>query len=99
MTALQRVVDLLDEEAAARAREDGLNASGYLDLLDTPPESTGTTQDLMLTRIVPAIYERYWRPALGRVALGLTGPGMAEEMRIARLTELAGHSGEPRGGF
>jgi SAM-dependent methyltransferase len=39
----------------------------------------------MLTRIVPAIYERYWRPALGRVALGLTGPGMAEEMRIARL--------------
>jgi SAM-dependent methyltransferase len=83
--AFDRVVALLDEEAATTAREDGLNSSGYLDLLDAPPESTGTTQDLMLTRIVPAIYERYWRPALGRVALGLTGPGMAEEMRIARL--------------
>lgn len=85
MEAFDRVVALLDEEAATKAREDGLNSSGYLDLLDAAPESTGTTQDLMLTRIVPAIYERYWRPALGRVALGLTGPGMAEEMRIARL--------------
>jgi SAM-dependent methyltransferase len=85
LKAVERVVGLLDEEAVARARKDGLNASGYLDLLDAAPESTGTTQDLMLTRIVPAIYERYWRPALGRVALGLTGPGMAEEMRIARL--------------
>ena len=40
----------------------------------------------MVTRLVPAIYERYWRPALGRrVFKGVTGPGMAEEMRIARL--------------
>ena len=39
----------------------------------------------MVTRLVPAIYERYWRPALGRVAKGITGPGMAEEIRIARL--------------
>jgi ubiquinone/menaquinone biosynthesis C-methylase UbiE len=39
----------------------------------------------MVTRLVPAIYERYWRPALGRVAKGVTGPGMAEEIRIARL--------------
>ena len=39
----------------------------------------------MVTRLVPAIYERYWRPALGRVAKGVTGPGMAEEVRIARL--------------
>ena len=39
----------------------------------------------MVTRLVPAIYERYWRPALGRVFKGVTGPGMAEEIRIARL--------------
>ena len=39
----------------------------------------------MVTRVVPAIYERYWRPALGRVFKGVTGPGMAEEIRIARL--------------
>lgn len=83
--ALERLTALLDDRAALAARERGLAPGGYLDLLDEVPESTGRTQDLMLTRFVPAIYERYWRPALGRVALGLTGPGMAEEMRIARL--------------
>jgi SAM-dependent methyltransferase len=59
---------------------------GYIDLL--PPEglpSTGLTQNLMLTSVVPEIYERWWRPALGRVAKGVFGPGMAEERRIARL--------------
>ena len=66
-------------------RERGLNDAGYLDLLERELESTGPTQDLMVTRLVPAIYERYWRPALGRVVKGVTGPGMAEEMRIARL--------------
>jgi ubiquinone/menaquinone biosynthesis C-methylase UbiE len=57
----------------------------YLDLLDEDLESTGRTQDLMRTSFVPQIYERYWRPALGRVAKGIQGPGMAEEIRIARL--------------
>jgi SAM-dependent methyltransferase len=70
-------------EPAARPRP--LNEAGYLDLLDTQPQSTGVAQDLMVTRLVPAIYERYWRPALGRVVKGITGPGMAEEIRIARL--------------
>ena len=64
---------------------DGRLADGYLDLLEDEVPSTGPTQDLMLTRIVPAIYERWWRPGLARVAKGLTGPGMAEEVRIARL--------------
>jgi len=82
--ALARVRELLTEEAAARA-DQGLNDAGYLDLLETELVSTGLTQDLMVTRLVPAIYERYWRPALGRVAKGLMGPGMAEEIRIARL--------------
>jgi ubiquinone/menaquinone biosynthesis C-methylase UbiE len=59
---------------------------GYLDLVgDRSPRSTGPAQDLMLTGIVPAIYERWWRPALGRIAKGVFGPGMAEERRIARL--------------
>jgi SAM-dependent methyltransferase len=81
-TALARARELLRDPAAAAA---GLNEHGYVDLLERPLDSTGVTQDLMLSRFVPAIYERYWRPALGRVAKGLTGPGMAEEMRIARL--------------
>jgi SAM-dependent methyltransferase len=59
---------------------------GYLDLIGTSaPESTGFTQDLMLTGVVPRIYERWWRPALGRVAKGVMGPGMEDEHRIARL--------------
>jgi SAM-dependent methyltransferase len=79
--ALGRTTALLTE----RATERGLNDAGYLDLLERELESTGATQDLMVTRIVPAIYERYWRPALGRLFKGVTGPGMAEEIRIARL--------------
>jgi SAM-dependent methyltransferase len=73
---------LADELRAAEVPTGG----GYVDLL--PPEglpSTGLTQNLMLTRVVPEIYERWWRPALGRVAKGVFGPGMAEEKRIARL--------------
>jgi SAM-dependent methyltransferase len=68
-------------------REHGLRApAGYLDLL--PPDglpSTGRAQDFMVSRLVPRVYERWWRPALGRIAKGAFGPGMAEERRIARL--------------
>ena len=78
---LERMRSLLEDEVADREA----NAAGYLDLLGGELESTGFTQDLMVTRLVPAIYERYWRPALGRVFKGATGPGMAEEVRIARL--------------
>jgi SAM-dependent methyltransferase len=38
----------------------------------------------MRSWIVPRIYERWWRPSLGRIAKGVFGPGMAEEYRIAR---------------
>jgi SAM-dependent methyltransferase len=83
-SALERARALLLPELAGRAREVGSGA-GYLDLIEGDLPSTGPTQDLMTTRLVPMIYERYWRPALGRVAKGLTGPGMDEEVRIARL--------------
>ena len=39
----------------------------------------------MLTGVVPRVYERWWRPALGRMFKGLLGPGMKDEHRIARL--------------
>lgn len=82
--ARERTLALLTDEARARAEIEG---GGYLGLLGpgSAPESTGATQDLMLTRIVPLVYERWWRPGLGRIFKGLTGPGMEEEMRIARL--------------
>ena len=83
MNGAARAHALLTDELRA---EGPPGNNGYIDLL--PPEglpSTGLTQNLMLTRAVPEIYERWWRPALGRVAKGVFGPGMAEERRIARL--------------
>jgi SAM-dependent methyltransferase len=74
---------LLADELRA---SEGATSNGYIDLL--PSEglpSTGLTQNLMLSRVVPEVYEGWWRPALGRVAKGVFGPGMAEERRIARL--------------
>ena len=81
--ALDRALALLSPEA----RRDGrLARGGYLDLIGpSAPESTGLAQDLMVGRIVPTIYERWWRPAMGRIVKGVMGPGMAEEHRIARL--------------
>jgi SAM-dependent methyltransferase len=83
--ALDRLRELFDPALTDAAAGPRLNEAGYVDLLDRDLDSTGATQDLMVTRLVPAIYERYWRPALGRLAKGAMGPGMAEEMRIARL--------------
>jgi SAM-dependent methyltransferase len=81
---MQRVLPLLVPEAHRRAEQLPPDAP-YLDLLEADLDSTGPTQDLMRTTFVPRIYERYWRPALGRVVKGIQGPGMAEEIRIARL--------------
>ena len=81
--AIERALPLLDP-GARPAKPDV--SQGYLDLLGgEEPASTGPAQDLMLSGIVPAVYERWWRPALGRLAKGLFGPGMADEHRIARL--------------
>ena len=80
---LERALPLLEPEARAAG---SLAPGGYFDLLGPePPRSTGLAQDLMLTGVVPRIYERWWRPALGRVAKGVFGPGMPDEHRIARL--------------
>jgi SAM-dependent methyltransferase len=81
--AVARAAALLEprlREARPRLRDGYLQTDG-----GHSPRSTGPAQDLMLTGIIPAIYERWWRPALGRIAKGAFGPGMAEERRIARL--------------
>lgn len=81
-TARERAIALMREPHRERAAAGG---GPYIDLLPAEPESTGPAQRLMLTRAVPVIYERWWRPALGRVFKGVTGPPMSEEVRIARL--------------
>jgi ubiquinone/menaquinone biosynthesis C-methylase UbiE len=82
LNALDRARPLLTPAARDEARE----VDGYLDVLGSANhDSPGMAQNFMLTSVVPQIYERYWRPALGRVAKGAFGPGMNEEKRIARL--------------
>src|SRR5262245_1363128 len=83
-SAIGRARELM-KKAAVRDVGREAEGHGYLDRLGEDLESTGVTQDLMMTRLVPAIYERYWRPALARAIKGFTGPGMPEEVRIARL--------------
>ncbi len=80
---LERALALLEPGARAPER---VTPGGYLDLLDAGgPASTGAVQDLMLTGLVPRIYERWWRPPLARIAKGVLGPGTRDEQRIARL--------------
>jgi SAM-dependent methyltransferase len=80
----ERVADLLSP-GAAPALDGGRSADGYLDLLgDDSPPSAGPAQDLMLSRLLPMIYEGWWRPALGRLAKGVRGPSMGDEVAIAQ---------------
>jgi SAM-dependent methyltransferase len=83
-TALGRLEQLLETPAESR--------EGFLDLLGTADQAgppTGITQRLMRTTLLPQVYERYWRPALGRAFKGPAGPSMAGEVRLAvRLLEL-----------
>lgn len=79
-TAQDRLLDLLKA-----GDEPGRNAD-LIDLLGESAQAgppTGLAQRLMRTSLVPTIYEHYWRPALGRVAKGLSGPSMAGEVAIA----------------
>jgi ubiquinone/menaquinone biosynthesis C-methylase UbiE len=79
--AVERLLPLLKPELRA-----GVDLSrGYVDVLQGDLEQPGLVGDLMQAGAVSRIYERWWRPALGRVAKGVSGPGMAEEKRIARL--------------
>ncbi|HEU4974643.1 MAG TPA: methyltransferase domain-containing protein [Baekduia sp.] len=81
--ALARTLPLLRPELRPASP---VAPDGYLDLLggDAPP-AEGAAQRLMRTRALPAVYERWWRPAWGRVLKGALGGGMRDEHRIARL--------------
>lgn len=58
---------------------------GYLDLLDgRQPVTTGVLGALMRTKLVPSVYERWWRPILGQAVKGPFGPTTAGEFRLAR---------------
>jgi SAM-dependent methyltransferase len=82
--AIGRALPLLDAEARP-ARPDV--SQGYLDLLGgrATARPAGAVPRLMLTRALPVVYERWWRPAWGRVLRGALAGGMRDEHRIARL--------------
>lgn len=64
--------------------------AGYLDLLSELPPAVSFAGNLMRSRLVPMIYERWWRPALSQLAKGITGPRMSQEAEIAsELLELS----------
>jgi SAM-dependent methyltransferase len=66
--------------------EDPVEVGDYVDMLGDVEQagpSTGIAQRLMRTSLVPTIYERYWRPALGALVKGFNGPTMAGEHRFA----------------
>jgi SAM-dependent methyltransferase len=59
-------------------------AHGYLDLLgQRNPTGAHPGQRLMLSRVLPLVYRRLWRPLGARLLMGLTGPDTAEEHRMA----------------
>jgi SAM-dependent methyltransferase len=79
-SATERLLGLLDP-----APTEASSAAGYLDLIgDHPRQPTGLAETLMRTPFVPAIYERWWRPGLARLAMGPGGPDTAAEYALAR---------------
>jgi SAM-dependent methyltransferase len=57
---------------------------GFLDLLGKrDPTGAHPGQRLMLSRMLPLIYQRLWRPLGGRILMGMTGPGTRDEHRMA----------------
>ena len=83
MSAVERALPLFRPEYLA---EPGLERrDGYLDAVGHDLAQEGIARELMQTSALSTVYERWWRPALGRAAKGLLGPGMADERRIARL--------------
>ena len=65
--------------------------AGYLDLLgEERVAGSHPGQQLMESTGLALIYERLWRPVLGRLLMGAMGPGMGDERRIAaEMLELA----------
>jgi SAM-dependent methyltransferase len=83
VSAAERALPLFRPEYVA---ETGIpRRDGYLDVVVRDLGQEGLARELMQSTVLSTVYERWWRPALGRVAKGALGPGMADEHRIARL--------------
>jgi SAM-dependent methyltransferase len=78
MSGTTQVEDLLTGVESADGRD------GFLDTLgERDPIISRPAHQLFRKRAFLRIYERLWRPTIARLSLGLTGPRVAEEQRIA----------------
>lgn len=79
--ALDRALESFEPDLRPASPDVG---KGYLDLLgDDDPTGRGPGQRLMVSRALPLIYERLWRPLGGRLLMGALGPDMEGERRLA----------------
>jgi SAM-dependent methyltransferase len=79
--AIARALDLFSAPLPSEAID---VERGYLDLLGKrDPTGDHFGQRLMVSRVLPLVYQRFWRPFGVRLLMGLTGPGTEEEHRMA----------------
>jgi 2-polyprenyl-3-methyl-5-hydroxy-6-metoxy-1,4-benzoquinol methylase len=78
--AISRTRELLDASHRDRELDPAL---GYLDLLDSRDRAQSPVMFAMHFPLVTKIYERWWRPGLGKVMKGFGGPSMQAEYEIA----------------
>jgi SAM-dependent methyltransferase len=77
-------LEALELFEADRRPEEPDPEPGYLDLLgESDPTGGGLGQRLMASRLLPLVYQRFWRPVGARFLMGVTGPGAEDERRIA----------------
>ncbi len=88
------ILEALELFEADRRPEETDAGRGYLDLLgERDPTGGGLGQRLMVSRLLPLVYQRFWRPLGTRFLMGVAGPRAEEEHRIA-LEMLAISSGD-----
>lgn len=79
--AIEQALSLFTDPVQSEEVDD---TRGYVDLLGTrDPTGARPGQRLMVSRVLPLVYQRFWRPLGGRLLMGLTGPGTEEEHQMA----------------
>jgi SAM-dependent methyltransferase len=78
------ILEALELFEANRRPEEPDFERGYLDLLgELDPTGGRLGQRLMMSRLLPLVYQRFWRPVGTRFLMGVAGPRAKQEHRIA----------------